>query len=190
MRGFIKVVSFLSGIAGVLGGLLLLSAVLSVSYMVFVRYGLGRSTVWQTEYTSYAIVAATFLGAPWTLIVRGHVNVDLVQISSGPKLRLVLEALSGLASLIFVVLLGYAAWFYFEEAWTNAWRSETVWSVPLWRPIAPMLVGTALLALQYVAELMRLFLDGPQNKDAGHESMSADTDPFADFGAAKERPGS
>jgi TRAP-type C4-dicarboxylate transport system permease small subunit len=179
MRGFVAVVSLVSRIAGVVAGVLLFTAVLSVSHMVFVRYVLGQSTVWQTEYTTYAIVAATFLGAPWTLIVRGHVNVDLLPLAAGRRGRIVLEALSSLAALVFVTLLAYSAWFFFEEAWTNAWRSETVWSIPLWIPVAPMFVGTALLALQYVAELIRLVLVGP----AGGEDdglLASGPGPFSD----------
>ncbi|WP_018700726.1 TRAP transporter small permease subunit [Amorphus coralli] len=168
MRGFVAVVSFVSRVAGVLAALLLLSAVLSVSHMVFVRYVLNQSTIWQTEYTSYAIVAATFLGAPWTLIVRGHVNVDLLPLAAGRRGRIIMEALSGLASLAFVVLLAYATWFFLYEAWEFSWRSETVWSVPLWMPVAPVVAGTVWLAVQYVAELVRLCLDGPSIGGGAH----------------------
>lgn len=168
MRGFVAVVSFVSRVAGVVAALLLLSAVLSVSHMVFMRYVLRESTIWQTEYTSYAIVAATFLGAPWTLIVRGHVNVDLLPLAAGRRGRIVMEALSGLAALVFVVLLAYAAWFFLKEAWEFSWRSETVWSVPLWMPVAPVVAGTVLLAVQYVAELIRLILDGPTDGAGAH----------------------
>ena len=179
MRAFVKVVSAVSNALGVLAALLLFSAVLSVSHMVFVRYALGHSTVWQTEYTAYAIVAATFLGAPWTLIVGGHVNVDLLQISVPGRARMVLEMLAGLASLAFVLLLTYAAWIYIEEAWVNAWHSETVWGVPLWRPILPMLVGSGWLAMQYLAEMTRLVLDGPATGEEG-DALSRQTEQFSE----------
>ncbi len=179
MRAFVDSVSFVSRALGVLAALLLFSAVLSVTHMVFVRYALNQSTVWQTEYTAYAVVAATFLGAPWTLIVRGHVNVDLLQISVPRGPRIVLEMLAGLASLAFVLLLTYAAWLYIEEAWVNSWQSETVWGIPLWRPILPMLVGSGWLAVQYVAEMVRLILDGPPDADEG-DALSRQNQQFHD----------
>ncbi|MCQ0989103.1 TRAP transporter small permease subunit [Jiella marina] len=160
MRLYIAAVSAISRGLGVFAAILLFSAVLSVCHMVFVRYVLNQSTIWQTEYTAYAIVAATFLGSPWVLIVRGHVNVDLLQIAAARPVRLIMQLLSAFLSLVFVVLLAYAAWFYFEEAWVNDWTSETVWAVPLWMPALPMVVGTVMLALQYVAEIIRLSLDG------------------------------
>lgn len=169
MRLFITVISAISRGLGVLAAALLFSAVLSVSHMVFVRYALGWSTVWQTEYTTYAIVAATFLGAPWVLTVRGHVNVDILQIAAPAPVRLVMQMLAALASLLFVGLLAYAGWVHFEEAWSNGWTSETVWAVPLWMPLLPMPVGTVMLALQYVAEIIRLALDGADPVD--HEPV-------------------
>ena len=160
MRVFITAVSAISRVLGVLAAALLFSAVLSVSHMVFVRYVLGWSTVWQTEYTAYAIVAATFLGSPWVLIAKGHVNVDILQMAAAPPVRTAMQILSALFSLTFVSLLAYAGWFYFEEAWSGNWTSDTVWAIPLWMPLLPMPVGTIMLALQYIAEIMRLVMDG------------------------------
>ncbi|MER0236886.1 TRAP transporter small permease [Fulvimarina sp. MAC8] len=178
MRAFISGVSAISRVLGVIAGLLLFSAVLSVTHMVFVRYVLNASTVWQTEYTIYAIVGATFLGAPWTLLVKGHVNVDLLQIAAGPRVRMILEIISGLASLTFAVLVAYAAYFYLHETIAFGWRSETVWAVPLWMPTLPMVVGLVWLAVQYIAEILRLVLDGPKESQgivAEQTKLFADT---------------
>lgn len=166
MRAFIAASSAVSKVLGFLAALLLGSAILSVAHMVFVRYFLGESTVWQTEYTIYAIVCATFLGTPWTLLVKGHVNVDLLQIAAGPRVRLVLQILSAIASLIFAGLLAYATVFYLIETWEFGWRSETVWAVPLWIPTLPMAVGFVMLCVQYVAEILRLFVEGVQETDS------------------------
>ncbi|MBO0902348.1 TRAP transporter small permease subunit [Jiella sonneratiae] len=174
MRLYISAITAVSRAVGVLAGIMLLSAVLSVSHMVFVRYALGWSTVWQTEYTAYAIVAATFLGAPWVLTVKGHVNVDILQMAAARRLRAAMQILSALLSLFFVALLAYAGWLHFEEAWSGGWTSDTVWAVPLWMPLLPMPVGTVLLALQYVAEIMRLLLDGGEPV-AEHSVLFADT---------------
>jgi TRAP-type C4-dicarboxylate transport system permease small subunit len=46
--------------------------------------------------------------------------------------------------------------FYWHEAWSANWRSDTVWRVRLWIPYAAMPVGLGLLVLEYVAELIRL----------------------------------
>ena len=55
--------------------------------MVFERSVLGTNTIWQTDFVTYCLVAATFVGSPYVLMTRGHVNVDVLPLHSGPRLR-------------------------------------------------------------------------------------------------------
>ncbi len=41
--------------------------VLVVCQMVFVRYALDQTTIWQTDFVTYSLVAATFIGSPYVL---------------------------------------------------------------------------------------------------------------------------
>lgn len=156
MSHYVRIVSALSWAAGVFAVLLLASSVLVICHMVFVRYVLDHSTIWQTEYAIYSVVASTFIGSAYVLMHKGHVNVDLVPLAVSPPTRFVLEVITGLLSLAFCVLLAYSGWTYFHEAWANGWRTSTVWRIPLWIPLLPLPVGIALLCLQYVAELWKL----------------------------------
>jgi TRAP-type C4-dicarboxylate transport system permease small subunit len=156
MTHYVRIVSALSWAAGMLAVALLVSSVLVVCQMVFVRHVLGHSTIWQTEYAIYSVVASTFIGSAYVLMLKGHVNVDLLPMAVSPRPRLVLEAISGALSLAFCALLAYSAWIYFEEAWTEGWRTASVWRLPLWIPLLPLPLGIALLCLQYVAELWKL----------------------------------
>lgn len=156
MQLYIRVVSALSRAGGLLAMLLLAGAVLVTCQMIFVRYFLGGSTVWQTEFVIFSIVAATFIGSPAVLIDRGHVGVDLLPNALKGRKRLWVEMIGGLASLAFCGLLAYAGWIYFYEALTRGWRTATVWALPLWIPLLPLPLGIGLLGLQYVAELMKL----------------------------------
>ncbi|HKY95396.1 MAG TPA: TRAP transporter small permease [Kiloniellales bacterium] len=155
MRTYIRVVTALSRAAGFFSCLLLLAAVLVVTHMVVVRYLLQGSTVWQTEFVTYAAVAATFLGSGYVLLLKGHVNIDILPNVAGPRLRRVLDVVSVLACLLFCLLLGWSSWHFLYEALANGWKTPTVWKLPLWIPILPLPLGLALLFLQYVAELLR-----------------------------------
>lgn len=157
MQAYILVVSALSRLGGVVAILLTASAALVVSQMVFLRYVMGASTIWQTEYVIYALVAATFIGSPYVLLEKGHVNVDLLQIAAPLHLRRTLRALAGLVGVAFCALLAWSGWVYFHEAWEGGWRTETVWAIPLWIPLLPLPLGTGLLILQYIAEIMKIF---------------------------------
>lgn len=157
MGHFVRLVSLLSRAAGLFSGVLLAASVVAVCHMVAVRYVLGGSTIWQTEFVVYSVVAATFLGSPYVLLHKGHVAVDLVPEMLGGTARRVLVVLSLLLSLVFAVLLAYSGWIYFHEAWANGWRSQTVWAPPLWIPLLPLPVGIGLLALGCIADIWTEF---------------------------------
>ena len=55
--------------------------------MVFIRYVLNENTIWQTDFVTFSLVAATFIGAPYLLLTRGHVNVDVLPLYLGPNAR-------------------------------------------------------------------------------------------------------
>ena len=155
MKSFIRFADTLSRIGGVVAILLLLGAVLVVSQMVFVRYVLAGSTIWQTEFVTYSLIAATFIGSPYVLLHKGHVNVDLLQNAASPHGRRVMQFLSGILSIAFCGLLAWSGWEHFHEALSNGWTTDTVWKLPLWIPLLPLPLGIGLLVLQYIAELMK-----------------------------------
>ncbi len=161
MRSYIALASMLSRIGGVIAIALLAASVLVVCHMIVLRYVLNASTIWQTEFVTYGLTAATFLASPYVLMLRGHVSVDLLQEHASQRWRLVLQILAAALSMVFVALLAYSAWVYFHEALSGGWTTETVWALPLWIPLLPFPVGMGLLLLQYLAEVMRLLLGEP-----------------------------
>ena len=156
MQAYVRLVSAISRLCGVISLLLLAAAILIVCQMIFVRYVLNGSTVWQTEFVTYSIVAATFLGSPSVLIERGHVGVDLLPEALSGSPRVILQLAGGVLGLMFCIALAWSGWLYFHEALTNGWKTATVWALPLWIPLLPMPLGVGLLCLQYVAELIKI----------------------------------
>lgn len=156
MNVFLRVIDRVSQTFGVIAMLLLAAGVLVVCQMIFIRYALNASTVWQTEFVIYSIMAATFLGSPYVLLHRGHVGVDLLPTMLGGTGRFILELIGGLVSLAFCIVLAYSGWIYFHEAWEGGWTTDTVWALPLWIPLLPLPVGIGMLCIQYVAELIKL----------------------------------
>ena len=117
MNTFIRTVSALSRVLGVVAALLLIVGVLVVCQMVFLRYALNQSTHWQTEFVTYALIASTFLGAPYVLLTRGHVNVELVPLMLGPRSRFVLALFAYTTSAILCFILTYYSFLFWYEAW-------------------------------------------------------------------------
>lgn len=173
MTAFVRSVRALSRACGVLAAALLLAAVLVVVQMVFVRYALNQSAIWQHEFVTFSLIAATFLGSPYLLLTHGHVNVELIPLYLGRRGRLVLALIAYGLSLAFCVIIAWTGFEWWREAWENNWHAETVWAPPLWIPYLAMPLGIGLLALQYVAHIVEV-LTGAAPPFGIHEAPPAD----------------
>jgi TRAP-type C4-dicarboxylate transport system permease small subunit len=156
MDAYIRAVTLLSRTAGVFAALLIGLAVLVICDMVIERYFLNVATIWQIDVVTYSIVAATFVGSAYVLMTKGHVNVEILPLYLRPNVRYWLALFTIMLSLSFCLMLWILCTQYWYEAWSEGWRSNTVWRARLWIPYLSMPVGIGLLVLQYIADLMCL----------------------------------
>ena len=82
-----RFVTLISQACGIFAAALTAVAVIIVCQMVFIRYVLNQNTIWQTDFVTYSLIAATFVGAPYVLLTKGHVNVDVLPIYVGERAR-------------------------------------------------------------------------------------------------------
>jgi TRAP-type C4-dicarboxylate transport system permease small subunit len=156
MDRFVRAVGTVSLWLGYLAAGLIALGVLVVCQMVFVRYVLGQTTIWQTDFTTYSLVAATFLGSPFVLTTRGHVNVDVLPHYAGPRFRFWLAVFAAAITLAFAASMTVLTFLFWKEAWDNHWVSDTMWRARLWIPYACMPIGLGLLTLQALADMLAL----------------------------------
>lgn len=155
LSGYIRFMDAVTLGAAFVAGALLALGVLSVVHMVFVRYVMGESTVWQTEFTTFAIASSMLLAAGYVLKTGGHVAVTVLPDALHGLPKRLMRLCASLVGLTFCLALTYGCWYYLYEAYAFEWTTGTVWNPPLWVPILPVAVGSALLSLQYVAEILR-----------------------------------
>jgi TRAP-type C4-dicarboxylate transport system permease small subunit len=153
---FVRGMRRVSQLCGIVAAALIGLGVLVVCEMVFVRYLLNQNTIWQTDFVTWSLVAATFVGSPYVLLTRGHVNVDLLPHHLGPRGRWWLALASIVMSLAFCLVLTVLTARFWLEAWDNRWVSDTMWRARLWIPYSSMPIGLAILCLQYIADLYSL----------------------------------
>jgi TRAP-type C4-dicarboxylate transport system permease small subunit len=166
----IRAIRGLSQLCGVAAALMIVAAVCITCQMIFVRYVMNESTIWQTELVVYLVIGATLLGLPYVQKLRGHVNVDLLPLMLPPPLRVALAAVVFVAS---IVVIGVMFWYGFElwhMAWSRGWRSDTVWGAQLWAPYLAMPVGFGALILQLGADLWGVLsrTEAPFEGGGGH----------------------
>lgn len=153
LPAWVAAVHAVSRAFGVFSALLILLSVGVVCQMVFVRAVLGQSSIWQTEFVTFSLIAATFLGSPYVLLTRGHVAVDVVPLLVGVPTRRVLHFAGSVAALAFCLLFLYAAIPWWYATWTSGETTSTIWRARLWIPYLCVPVGLGLLCLQFVAEV-------------------------------------
>lgn len=155
---FLRAVAALSTLSGWCAAAMIVAAVIITCQMIFVRFVLNESTVWQTEMVIYLIVAATLIGLSYVQHLRGHVNVDLVPLALPPHIRYYLAIFTlSLSSLIIAVMFWYG-FEYWHLAWVKGWTSDTVWAVKQWIPYLALPLGFGLLLLQLIADLVAVIL--------------------------------
>jgi len=155
-RTLIAITDGLSKAFAFIAVLLLIASMLVICQMVFSRYVFRWPTIWQTDFVVYAATGAVFLGAPYVLMTKGHVGVDVVETMVRPHTRRILRYAGNALGLTFCAIMFVASWIYFHEAFTEGWTTSSLWRIPLWIPVLPMLIGFGLLCLQYLSEILKL----------------------------------
>ncbi len=155
---FLRFVAAISTVAGWCSAAMIVAAVAITCQMIFIRFVLNGSTVWQTEAVIYLVIAATLIGLPYVQRLRGHVNVDLIPLSLHRKARFALCLVTLSVSILIVAIMLYYGYEYWHFAWERGWRSDTVWGVRLWIPYLSIPVGFGLLLLQLVADLVAVLI--------------------------------
>ncbi|MBY5935128.1 TRAP transporter small permease [Tateyamaria omphalii] len=155
---FLRLVAGISTLAGWCSAAMIVAAVAITCQMIFIRFVLNGSTVWQTEAVIYLVVAATLIGLPYVQRLRGHVNVDLVPLALPPRGRMVLAFVTLSVSILIVAVMLFYGYEYWHFAWERGWRSDTVWGVRLWIPYLAIPVGFGLLLLQLIADFVAVLI--------------------------------
>lgn len=154
MLAFLRGARLLSQISGVLAAALILVSILVVCQMIFVRAVLGQSAIWQTEFVTFSLIASTFLAAPYLVLTRGHVNVDLLPLAASPRARRPLYYVASAIGLGFCLILFWNTLDWWHEVWESGQRTSSMWRARLWIPYLSAPVGMGLACLQYVAEIL------------------------------------
>jgi TRAP-type C4-dicarboxylate transport system permease small subunit len=156
MDTYIKFVHSLSRWCGTVATILLITAILAIINMVVERYVFNLTTSWQTEYVIYSLAGATFIGSPYVLLEKGHVNVELLPHYLGHKGKLILAIICSSLSLIFCTFIFVLSCEVWWDAFVNNHTTGTMWNVPLWKLHISLPIGFFVMTLQYVADIISL----------------------------------
>jgi TRAP-type C4-dicarboxylate transport system permease small subunit len=155
---FLRTVAALSNIAGYCSAAMIVSAVAITCQMIFVRFVLNQSTIWQTEAVIYLAIGSTLIGLPYVQRLRGHVNVDLIPLALAKRPRYIMCICTLSLSIAMVAVLLWYGYEHWHLTFERNWKSDTIWGVRLWIPYLALPVGFGLFLLQLIADLVAVIL--------------------------------
>lgn len=136
----------LNGMA-VLAGAILLFMMLLVCYDVIMRYLFRNPTGWAMEVCEYLLVYVTFLGGPWLLREKGHVNVDILFFfwpKMGRPLNIFTSFIVGAATFVLFIFCTSATWDYFQRGITEI----KMLTIPKWMVFWVIPLGCIFLCIE------------------------------------------
>ncbi|MFC1863079.1 TRAP transporter small permease [Thermodesulfobacteriota bacterium] len=95
---FIEVLSYIAGI-------IVLAITVIVSWSAVVRYLGFRPPLWTFQFTEYALLWFTFLGAAWLLREGGHISIDTIVSRLNRKTRRKVDFIDNILGLLICVII-------------------------------------------------------------------------------------
>lgn len=134
----------------VAAGLVIVAMMLATVYDVVMRYAFARPTEWALTLTSAGVLAATFFAMPHLVAVRGHIEMDLVYRRFGPRVRLLADVVTGLATLAFGACMAWLGYRAALSAYVGGLLTSGNFNIPLWTFYAMVYLGGLGLVLVVV----------------------------------------
>ena len=151
---------FLAGLA-LLACLLLLLMMLMICADVLLRNvalipGL-RGLAWSNEISESMLYLITMLTAPWLLRRGQHIRVDILLVNIPKRLAWYCEWVADALALGCCVVMAWYGWSAVVASYKGASMSIKTLITPEWWSLAPLPVAFALLAVEMVFRLQRLY---------------------------------
>jgi TRAP-type mannitol/chloroaromatic compound transport system permease small subunit len=132
-----------------------LVAVLVITYEVVMRYALNRPTNWAHESVTLLFAMQYVLCGAFAHYSRSHVRVDVVYQSLSPRNQARLDVVTSVLFFTYVGVMTYTGWFFYWDS-QQMWEvSFTDWAPPLYPVKFTVFLGSLLLLLQGLANLIR-----------------------------------
>lgn len=127
----------------------------TVIYEVAMRYIFNRPTKWAFEVNQSLLCFYVALAGGYTLLHRGHVNVDILYHRFGGKTRIIIDLLTSLLFFGFIIIFLWQTW---DMAFTSLLireRSEGLFKLPQYPAKMAIVVGVFLVLLQGLVTFIR-----------------------------------
>mgnify|MGYP001067805672 CR=1 FL=1 len=155
MKGYVNGVTATSKAVGLFAMYLIFPMIGILFFETVSRTIFGRPRIWSVEMAQFVMAAYYTLGGAYTLIMDGHVRMDLTYARWSPKNKAVADALTFALVIFYLVMLLVGGFISLHYSIKYNQKSYSAWA-PSVTPIKIiMLFGMVLMALQVIAEFFK-----------------------------------
>ena len=155
LRRFLAFIDSVNERIGSVAWFLIPILMLVVVYEVVARYAFKSPTIWAFEVDGFLLITIAALGGGWTLLHRGHVNVDIVygRFSTRGKAIIDIVTFSIVFSVMFILIREFTVMAL--KSLANREVSQSIWAPPLYPIKFLAVVGIFFMFLQCFAKFAR-----------------------------------
>ncbi len=154
MKSFLRAIDSISLWTGKACSYIIYIGIFMLVYEVIARYVFAAPTVWAHGYSQRVFGSYFILIGAYTLLMNGHIRVDIIYQRFSPRIRAVLDVLNYAMLLIWsFVLIKEGIWF-FQSSWAIREADEMVLAHPVYPVKFLLLIGALLITLQGINRLI------------------------------------
>lgn len=165
MHSLIRLIDGASEITGKVSAWSLFAIGFFITYEIVMRYVFIAPTIWVDEVSRILQIWVVYLAAAYVLKHREMVTIEII-LSDPTTLR---RRLAETFAIIMLLIFAGVAMYYGFQLWLKetlaGHTTDTYLAPPLWVTHAPVWVGSALLILQALVELYRVWFVGIPKDD-------------------------
>lgn len=152
-----------------LGAVLMAATGVMLTYEVVARYFFIKPTIWAAELSQLCLIWGCLLAMAHLLSLRRHITVNAVTSLLPVPAQKICVGLSLAVVVVFSVIVTIWGYDIFHDSFVRGRTTGSLLNLPVWISEASVPVGFALLALQGIAELIRLPSSQTTSLGASHE---------------------
>ena len=139
-------------------GFSLIAMTLLVTASVVLRYVFRAPLLWSLEITQYLLLFSIFIAAAYTLLMEGHIKVDILLLHLPERARTITNIATSILGFAFSVVLTWQTGLLFWKSFQFHWVSPSTMEFYLPPIYAMMPLGSLFLCLAFLAKTRSHFI--------------------------------
>ena len=155
VKKFVHAVDAINTVVGTFSMYLVFAMIGILLYEPIARNLFDKSSIWAVEMAQFTMAAYYLLGGGFSMILKGHVRMDLLYGRWSDKKKATVDAFTCLFLIFYLVFLLYGAYSSIEYAVMYGQKNRSAWA-PYMAPIKIIMgTGVLLMLLQAIATFFK-----------------------------------